>query len=47
VETLQGSLTIYLTTQDDQNNVVYEAKDIQTSDFTFTIDDPDDGMILL
>jgi len=40
VETIEGSLTIYITPEEDENTVVYEAEDIPTSEFTFVIDEP-------
>ncbi len=40
VETISGSLTIYVTLDDDSDETVYIAEDISTSEFYFTIDEP-------
>lgn len=47
VETKSGSLTIYLTPVDDQDTVVYKAENIQTSQFSFTIDEPGEYALYL
>lgn len=47
VETLDGSLTIYVTPESDENMIVYKAEDIQTSEFSFIIDDPGEYALYL
>lgn len=40
VTTDAGSLTIFVTPEGDDQDIIYQARDIQTSDFTFAIDTP-------
>ena len=40
VTTEEGSLSIFVTPEGDDENIVYQARDLQTSDFTFTLSDP-------
>lgn len=40
VQTEEGSLSIFVTPEDNEEMVVYEARDISTSEFTFVLDEP-------
>lgn len=40
VETRGGSLSIYLRPEENKETIVYKAENIQTSEFSFTIDKP-------
>jgi hypothetical protein len=47
VETRSGSLTIYLTPEDDRDKIIYIAEDIPSSEFSFTIDQPGEYVLYL
>lgn len=47
VETRGGSLTIYLTPEDDKNVIIYKVENIPTSEFSFTIDEPGEYALYL
>jgi nitrous oxide reductase accessory protein NosL len=40
VQTEGGSLSIFVTPEDNEDLIVYRAEDIATSDFTFVLDEP-------
>ena len=47
VDTRGGSLTIYLALEDGQGETVFKSEDIQTSEFSFTIDEPGEYALYL
>lgn len=40
VTTDEGSLAIFVTPESDDEDIVYKVRDLQTSEFTFTLDEP-------
>lgn len=47
VDTRSGSLSIYLRPEENRDTYIYKAENIQTSEFSFTIDTPGQYMLYL